>query len=131
MKRTLQVVAAALALASVSVTAQAQGGGGGGGGGGRGNPAAQRAALFEGITLTADQQVKVDTAYAQATAKMMELRKDIPQGTQMTDEQRQKSQAINADRTKAIKAILTAEQNAIFDKNVEKMAAARRPPPSL
>jgi Spy/CpxP family protein refolding chaperone len=130
MKTTLRILAAALVVASASV-AQAQGGGGGGGGGG--NPAAMaerqaaaRAALFEGITLTADQKTKIDTIYAQSQKASMDFRATITQGTPPTDEQRAKLTAITTDREKAIKAVLTPEQVVIYDKNYAARPQGRR-----
>lgn len=115
MKRTLQLVSAALLLTVASVTAQAQGGGGMGGG--RGNPAAQREALFKDITLTPAQTASIDSIYKISTEKTAEMMKDMQAGTPMTPEMREKRMAINTERTAAIKKVLTADQIVIFDKN--------------
>lgn len=130
MKTTLRVIAAALVVASASV-AQAQGGGGGGGGGG-GNMqermAQQRAMMFEGITLDAAQKTKIDSIQTASQKARMELRAGLPQGTQMTPELREKSQALQADEQKAIKAVLTKEQNEVYDKNMAAMRERMRRP---
>ena len=123
MKRTLQVVSAALLLGIASVTAQAQGGGGGMGGG-RGG-AAQREAMFKDITLTPVQKVSIDSLYMVATEKSAELRKDMQQGTPPSDEVRAKMMAVTTDRNAAIKKVLTADQVVIFDKNVASMPPGR------
>ena len=123
MKRTLQVVSAALLLTVASVSAQAQGGGGGGMGGGRG--AAQRAAMFMDITLTPAQTASIDSLYKVATEKNAELRKDVQQGTPPSDELRTKMAAVTTDRNNAIKKVLTADQVVIFDKNVAALPAGR------
>ena len=123
MKRTLQVVSAALLLTVASVTAQAQGGGGGGMGGGRG--AAQREAMFKEITLTPAQTASIDSLYKIAAEKTAELRKDVQQGTPPSDELRAKMTAVTTDRNIAIKKVLTADQVVIFDKNVAAMPAGR------
>lgn len=125
MKRTLQVVSAALLLTVASVTAQAQGGGGGGGGGmGRGG-AGQRAALFKDITLTPAQTATVDSLFKVAQDKNAELRKDVQQGTPPSDELRAKMTAVTTERNAAIKKVLTPEQVTQFDKNVAEMPAGR------
>ena len=126
MKNTLRILAAALVVASASV-AQAQGGGGGGGGGGQERQAQMRAALFEGITLTADQKTKIDSIYVASQKASADLRAGITQGTPPSDELRAKMQAVQVEQRKAIKAVLTAEQNVIFDANVAKMPQGRRP----
>lgn len=126
MKRTLQVVSAALLLTVASVTAQAQGGGGGGGGGGMGRGGAgQRAALFKDITLTPAQTATVDSLFKVAQDKNAELRKDVQQGTPPSDELRAKMTAVTTERNAAIKKVLTPEQVTQFDKNVAEMPAGR------
>lgn len=129
MKRTLQVVSAALLLTVASVTAQAQGGGGGGGGGGgmgggRGG-AGQKAALLKDITLTPAQTTTIDSIFTAATAKSADLRKDVQQGTPPSDELRAKMTAVTTDRNAAIKKVLTADQQKQFDANVAAMPAGR------
>src|SRR5512140_1807815 len=68
---------AAAAIALTATTAMAQGGpppGGGQGGGQRGN---QMARLMEGITLSADQQAKVDSIVAASRAESMKMREEM------------------------------------------------------
>ena len=122
MKRTLQVVSAALLLTIASVTAQAQGGGGMGGG--RGG-AAQREAMFKDITLTTAQTASIDSLYKVSTEKTAELRKDVQQGTPPSDELRARMMAVMTDRNAAIKKVLTADQVVIFEKNVAAMPVGR------
>jgi Spy/CpxP family protein refolding chaperone len=121
MKTTLRILAAALVVASASV-AQAQGGGGGGGANMAERQAAQRAALFEGITLSADQKTKIDSIYTASQKATAELRAGMTQGTPMTPELREKMTAVQAEQRKAV---LTAEQNVTFDANVAKMPQGR------
>ena len=123
MKNTLRILAAALVVASASV-AEAQGGGRGGANMAE-RQAAQRAALFEGITLSADQQTKIDSIYAASQKATADLRASMGQGAPPSDEQRAKMQAVQTDQRKAIKAVLTAEQNVTFDANVAKMPQGR------
>jgi Spy/CpxP family protein refolding chaperone len=119
---------AAAVIALTATTAMAQGGPPGGGQGGRGN---QMARLMEGITLTADQQTKVDSINTASRAESMKMREEMQaSGGQMTDDMRAKMTAISTKRNDAIKAILTADQKTIFEKNVANMPApgAPRPP---
>ncbi len=128
MKTPLKIVAFALAFACASV-AQAQGGGGGGGGGGMSQAeraAAQRTRAFEGITLTAEQTKKVDEVYASQAKMQQEMM--AAGGDMRSPEMMAKRQAMTAETTKAVKAILTAEQVAAYEKNAEAMRAARRGP---
>lgn len=122
MKRTIQMLSAALLLTVVSVGAQAQGGGGGGMG--RGG-AGQRTAMFQEITLTPAQTASVDSIYTASTAKTMELRKDMQQGQPMDPALREKMNAINTDREAAIKKLLTPEQLTQFEKNLANMPRGR------
>jgi len=123
---------AAAALVLTATTAMAQGGppmGGApqGGQGGRGN---QMARLMEGITLTADQQVKVDSINAAARAEQMKLREEMQAaGGQPGPELMEKMRAISTKRNDAIKAVLTADQKAIFEKNLANMPQPRQRPP--
>jgi len=127
MKTPVRILALALTLGVASV-AQAQGGGGGMGGGRGGMSAEERKAkMFEGITLSADQKTKIDTIMAQTAKKNAEFAAANPPtpGTPMAPELRAKRQEIQAEQTKAIKAVLTAEQQATFDKNMEGMMPRR------
>ncbi|MDQ6613014.1 MAG: hypothetical protein M3Y64_11310 [Gemmatimonadota bacterium] len=119
MKRTLQIVSAALLLTVASVTAQAQGGGGGGMSQAD-RMAAQKAAMFKDITLTPAQTAQIDTVMAAASKKQMDAR---AAGTQMTPEDRKKN---TDDRNAAIKKVLTADQVATFEKNMAAMPAMGR-----
>jgi Spy/CpxP family protein refolding chaperone len=121
--RKVQLAVAALVLSSTMVLAQG-GGGGGGGGGGRGG-AQMMERLMTGITLSAEQKVKVDSV----VAKYQALNQAIPR------EDTERRAKMTANRTKQndeIKAILTDDQKKVFDKNVADMAAAMqgggRPP---
>lgn len=125
MKTPLRILSLALALGCVSTVAQAQGGGGGGGGGRGGMSMEDRKAkMFEGITLTADQKTKIDTIMAQTAKKQAELRASMgPDGDRQA--MMTKNREMQGEQTKAIKAILTADQQAAFDKNMEAMMPRR------
>ncbi|HYW30327.1 MAG TPA: hypothetical protein VE869_02390 [Gemmatimonas sp.] len=129
MKNSLRILAAALVVASASV-AEAQGGGGGGG---RMDPAqmaerqaAARAALFEGITLTADQKAKIDTIYANTQKEQMDMRASMQGGGGDMTTMREKMAAITTKQQAAIKAVLTKEQNEVYDKNYAARPQGRR-----
>lgn len=124
MKSPLKIVAFALAFACASV-AHAQGGRGGGMSQTE-RTAAQRTRVFEGITLTAEQTKKVDEVYAAQTKMQQEMM--AGGGDMRSPEMMAKRQAMTAETTKSIKAILTAEQLVTYEKNVEAMRAARRGP---
>ena len=117
---------AAAAIALTATTAMAQGGppGGGQGGGQR-----QMAMLLKDITLTDAQKATVDSLVAGARAESMKLREGMTQGTPPTPELRAQMTAVTAKRNAAIKAVLTAEQQVVFAKNLAEMAANAPPPP--
>lgn len=99
-----------------SVTASAQGGGmGGGGGRGRGNM------LMVGIdsTLTPDQKARI----AEITAKYAPEQQAI-RDMMATDREgaMKKRMELSARTTPEIRAILSAAQQAVFDKNLEEQA---------
>ena len=113
--RIATLAVALLAAGTADVAAQApagaQGGGGGGGGRGRGITA-----LIEGITLTEAQQAKfteIQTKYQPQLAAAREAaagdRAAMMQGMQ----------AINDKMYPELRAVLTAEQATVWDKNVE------------
>jgi len=112
------IVAALLAAAAVPAAAQdpqPQGQGGRGQGGGR-----MMAALFQGITLTADQQTKVDSI----TAKYMSVRQAAMQDQSADqDARRAKMREIMRQQSDEIKTVLTDDQKKVFEKNLEDMRA--------
>ena len=123
----------AAALVLVANTASAQGAPGGmgqGGQGGMGQGGAQRMneMLFKDITLTDAQKAQVDTIQA----KGRESQRAMMQGADMQDPaMREKMTEMRKNQNVAIRAVLTAEQQAIFDKNHAAMpqGGGRRPPP--
>ncbi len=122
----MAVVAASLAVAA---PAFAQGGGGGMGGGMGGMSPEQRMAqqktrMFEGITLTAAQSAKVDSIMAGAAKAQQEMMAGGMEAMR-SPEGRAKMQAMNEERNKALKAALTADQVAIFEKNLANMPQGR------
>jgi Spy/CpxP family protein refolding chaperone len=132
-----------LLLATVVLTASplaAQGGMGGpppgGMGGGRGGMSGQggmmgrqNEMLFKGITLTAAQQAKVDSIQAKGREEMMAM---MQGGGQDRAALRDVMMQTRAKQMADIRGVLTAEQQAAFDKNVAEMpqgpGGGRRPP---
>ena len=92
--------------------------------GGRGNMMAR---LMTGITLTADQQTKVDSI----TKKYADARAALQSETDM-DARRAKGRELQTKQAEEIKAVLTDEQKKVFEKNQADAAAAMqgggRPP---
>jgi len=117
MRKVQIVVATALLLASTAV-AQAQPPGGGGGGGQRGGGRGQMTALMAGITLTAEQQVKVDSI----TKKYVDERAAWPQDMDRETRMAKNTEMMTKQRDE-VKALLTDEQKKVFEKNVADMAA--------
>ena len=111
MKKMIKMAMMAAAMfAVVTTTAQAQGGGGGGGRGGRMNPLVilkDSLKVSDAILAKADSIVK---AAAAESAPLMEAARGGDADA------RTKMMAINTKRNDAIKALLTDEQKAQFDK---------------
>ena len=132
--KKLQLVAVAAMLAAGSTVAiaqdpqpQGQRQGGPGGPGGQ-NMAAM---MFKDITLTADQQVKVDSITKKYSTERMAIRQD--QSLDM-DARRAKSRELMTKQNDELKALLTDEQKKVFEKNMADMQArmqqggGQRPP---
>lgn len=126
----LAMLAAALCVGGAAV-AQAQG---------NPQPQGQRrggfnmaAMVFQGITLTADQQTKVDSITAKYREQMQKAREDAQAAGGDMSAMRSKMQEMRQKQLDELKAILTTdEQKATFDKNVENMRSqmGRGRPPS-
>lgn len=113
--RVLLLVLAAVVF--VAPTVSAQGGGAGGRGAGRG-----MAALMANITLTADQQVKVDSITAKYRQEMMAMRGGgPPDSTTMA-----KFREMTNKQYDEIRAVLTEEQQKVFDENRKNLPTGRR-----
>ena len=120
--RTLALGAALVAAASTSALAQ------GGGGGGRGGTSM----LLRDITLTTEQQAKVDSITQAFRAQMPAFTPgQAPDSASMA-----KRREIMTKRNEAIRALLTDDQKKVFDKNVEEQRnrmqqGGGRPPATL
>jgi Spy/CpxP family protein refolding chaperone len=98
----------------------------------RGDPAAMQArqneALFAGITLSAEQKTKIDSIQ---TASRTAQRAAMDAGGMQDPEVRQRMMAQRQATAAAVRGVLTAEQQVIYDRNLANMPAMRgggRPP---
>lgn len=88
--------------------------------GGRRNMAMSASPLFEGMTLSAEQKTKIDSIQAAHMPKLQALREEIRaarEGGGDVQAPMQKARAANEEMLAAVKALLTADQQAAFDKN--------------
>lgn len=101
-----------LALATAP-TLSAQGGPPAGG-----NPRGRmQAMLFEGITLTPAQQTQIDSIRTHYRSQMPAMTPGVPP----SDADRQKAMQLMQASTKAVRGVLTPEQQATYDKNMAAM----------
>jgi Spy/CpxP family protein refolding chaperone len=105
-------------LALAAPAAYAQGGGGGGGG----NRAMER--LMTGITLTDKQKTSVDSIATAFRAQMPQMQ----QGSPPDSATRAKMMEVRNKQYAAIRTVLTADQQKLYDKNLEDMRAAMNRP---
>ncbi len=95
-------------IAAAAATAQTPGGGPGGGFGQR-----RMQRLFQGITLTAEQQAKVDSITAKYRAQMPAF----TPGTPPDSATRAKLRALYGNQDEEIRALLTPDQQKVWDTN--------------
>ncbi len=130
MKIRLALVATALLALSGSVAlAQNPGGMGGMGGMRQGGPGMRMQALLNGITLTAPQQASIDSIQAAYRPRMRAL---FTPGAPPDSASRAAMATLRTSQDKDIRAVLTPDQQKIFDKNLAAlppMGAGRRGPP--
>ena len=110
--RIFAVLAAMLAFAAPAAQAQ-------GGGGGQGGRARAMEMLMQGITLTDAQKVSVDSIGQVFRAQMPPMQ----QGTPPDSATRAKRMEIAQKQYAAVRAVLTPEQQKVFDKNLADMRA--------
>ncbi len=132
----IRLLLTALALSASTLTAQGGMGGqrGMGGQGGMGGQAGmmnrQNEMLFKDITLTDAQKAKVDSIQAKGREEMMAM---MQGGGQDRSAMREVMMQVRAKQMADIRAVLTAAQQPVFDKNLAEMpqgpgGAGRRPP---
>jgi Spy/CpxP family protein refolding chaperone len=86
--------------------------------------------MMKDITLSDAQKTKVDSIVAAARAESMKMREEMQaSGGQPGPELMEKMRAVTTKRNEAIKAVLTAEQQAVFAKNLENMPRPGQRPP--
>lgn len=99
---------------------------------GQRGPGRMQTMALEGITLTAAQQAKVDSITAKTRAQMPAM----TPGTPPSDADRAKMRSLSMASIQEVRAVLTPEQQAIYDKNVAQMQQMMQqrmqggPPPS-
>jgi Spy/CpxP family protein refolding chaperone len=122
MKRIRFFALLAALFAFAAPAAHAQGGGGQGGGRGR-----QMEMLMQGITLTDVQKASVDSIVQSYRAQMPAFTPGQPPDSTA----RAKRMEIMQKQTADVRAVLTPDQQKVFDKNVEDMRAnmGNRPRP--
>lgn len=120
MQKLALMVATAVALASAPLAAQPPGGGPPGG-----MAARRMEMMMKGITLTADQQKVVDSIQTAVRAELPPMTPGSPPDPSM----REKRMAVMRKQDDAIRALLTTEQQAIWDKNAEEMRSRMQRPP--
>ena len=126
--KAIRIVVLGLALMAGSTAAYAQGGGGGGGRGpGRGPN------VLTGIELTDAQKAKQTEIMAKYMPDMQKMQADMQAEGADRPALMKKRMELNEKRNTEVRAILTPEQQAVFDKNVKDAAEARAKmaPPAL
>jgi Spy/CpxP family protein refolding chaperone len=98
--------------------------------GGQGRPGRGMAMLMEGITLSDAQQAKLDEIAARYRAERQKLMPNGMQGGPPDDATRAKMGEMMDKQSAEVRAILTADQQKLFDANVEKRKQAMQRPPS-
>ena len=99
---------------------------GGGPGGGRMGPPKSGQGLLQGITLTADQQTKVDSIWKSNESMREQMRSQRQSGQAPDSAMRAHMMAMRDQQTKAYRDVLTPEQAKVFDKNVAEMRERMR-----
>ncbi|MHB1223270.1 MAG: Spy/CpxP family protein refolding chaperone [Gemmatimonadaceae bacterium] len=127
----------AVLLAGATVPAHAQGGAPPdsrpGRGGMMGNQQRMIGMLFQGITLTADQQARVKAVRATFQPRMDSIRAEMrgaARGAAPDPAMRARMTTLDGEQRAALRAILTADQRKQFDENVARMPqrGGGRPP---
>lgn len=121
MKAIRMLVATALVLVAMPLAAQGGMGGMGGGQGGQGRGAMQQRQnemLFRGITLSDAQKAKIDTIQ---TAQRTMLQEMMQSGAMQDPAARERMGEMRTKHNNDIRAVLTPEQQAQFDKNLAEM----------
>ncbi|SRR5213593_4201711 len=123
--RLALVSAAAVLLAAAAAPAQTPPGGGGGGGGGgpgrQGFGERRMQMLLKDITLSTEQQAKVDSIRTRYRTQMRAFTPGGPPDSAT----REKMRDVLRHEDDEIRAVLTADQQKTWDRNVGEMRARR------
>ena len=95
----------------------------------QGGPGRRMQALLNGITLTPQQQAAIDSIQAVYTPRMRAL---MTPGSQPDSATRARMADLRSSQDKDVRAMLTPDQQKIFDKNLAEMpqfGGGRRGPP--
>jgi Spy/CpxP family protein refolding chaperone len=115
MRTRIAVLSISLVLLATTVAAAQSPVGGPGGGGAFGQRRMQR--LLQGITLTAEQQAKVDSITAKYRAQLPAF----TPGTPPDSATRAKMRELYGNQDEEIRALLTPDQQKVWDQNVTEM----------
>lgn len=126
----IRIAVAGLALCAGATVAGAQGAPSGtpsqgGQPGMRGQGGRGQSMMFEGITLTALQQQKVDSIRASYRAERQKMMPNGMGGGPPDEAAREKMSAMMDKQNADIRAILDDTQKKVFDKNIEEMKKRR------
>ena len=116
-------------LALLAAPAFAQGGPGTGQGGGRGRmmgPPKSGEGMLQGITLSADQQKKVDSIWKSNEPMREQMRKQMDSGQRPDSAMREQMMAQREKTMQSYRAVLTPDQQKTFDKNAAEMRERMR-----
>lgn len=117
MRSKLVSLCIGLALAATAIAGAQSPGGAGGGGGGGGFAQRRMQRLLHGITLTAQQQAKVDSITTKYRAQMPPFTPGSPPDSAT----RAKMRALMGNQDEEIRAVLTPDQQKAWDQNVTEM----------
>ena len=85
--------------------------------------------LLRDITLSADQQARLEQVNEEFEPRQAEMRRQMmaarQSGQRTSPEAMQKMRDLQTEHRAAVRAILTVEQQAVFDRNVEAMPQGR------
>lgn len=117
MRNKMVALCIGLALGAVAVAGAQSPGGDGAGGGGGGFSGRRTQRLLQGITLTAQQQATVDSI----TAKYRSQMPPFTPGTRPDSATRAKMRTLFGNQDEEIRAVLTPDQQKVWDQNVTEM----------
>jgi Spy/CpxP family protein refolding chaperone len=123
MRKLAMVALAVMCVGGSASVAAAQGGMGGGRG--RGPMIDRWLSQPTAITLTADQQKKVDSLKTAMTGEQQKLREEMQAGGDR-QEMFGKMRELNKKYQDAIRGLLTPDQQKAFDENIAAMGTGRR-----